>query len=341
MDARKKMDSNSGRVSRFVHTILNDFLYQHSPTSSLSGMTESPGPIPASTLLALRSLLLNLPGNVPLAERFRKLFTLKNIGKFNKNPDLMLRTMETPEILISDAVVHIIAQGFTDPSALLKHELAYVLGQMGNPGAIKVLEGVLQDEKQDAMVRHEVCFGVVFSGVFLIHCFCQAAEALGALSSASSEPLLRQYLNDKERCVRETCQVALARIDWARSNNVESKDDTSPSPPYVECPSPSRHFQTSFPRQFTSTDPAPPEAIPSNLSNHALLDQIKSLQQKLTCSQLPLFDRYRAMFALRDIAGSNSTDIQKAAVDALTTGFDDDSELFKYVRNLNMNSTFC
>ena len=37
---------------------------------------------------------------------------------------------------------------------------------------------------------------------------------------------------------------------------------------------------------------------------------------------LPLFDRYRAMFALRNI-GTNP------AVDALSSGFEDDSELFK------------
>lgn len=63
----------------------------------------------------------------------------------------------------------------------MKHELAYVLGQMGNMGAVPVLENVLGDMKQDAMVRHE------------------AAEALGALSSTTSEPVLKQYLNDEER----------------------------------------------------------------------------------------------------------------------------------------------
>jgi hypothetical protein len=46
---------------------------------------------------------------------------------------------------------------FVDPSALLKHELAYVLGQMKNPYAIPILNKTLEDLTEDPMVRHEVC----------------------------------------------------------------------------------------------------------------------------------------------------------------------------------------
>lgn len=46
--------------------------------------------------------------------------------------------------------------GFADESALLKHELAYCLGQMNKTSALPVLEAVLADEKEDPMVRHEV-----------------------------------------------------------------------------------------------------------------------------------------------------------------------------------------
>ena len=46
--------------------------------------------------------------------------------------------------------------GFADESALLKHELAYCLGQMKNTNALPVLESVLANEKEDPMVRHEV-----------------------------------------------------------------------------------------------------------------------------------------------------------------------------------------
>lgn len=48
--------------------------------------------------------------------------------------------------------------GFADESPLLKHELAYVLGQIGDHSAVPHLEAVLRDENkfQGEMVRHEV-----------------------------------------------------------------------------------------------------------------------------------------------------------------------------------------
>jgi deoxyhypusine monooxygenase len=48
--------------------------------------------------------------------------------------------------------------GFRDESELLKHELAYVLGQTKNLHAVKPLEQVLEDPKQQEIVRHEVGF---------------------------------------------------------------------------------------------------------------------------------------------------------------------------------------
>lgn len=48
--------------------------------------------------------------------------------------------------------------GFADKNTLLKHELAYVLGQMGNVDALPILESVVEDLKQHPMVRHEVRF---------------------------------------------------------------------------------------------------------------------------------------------------------------------------------------
>lgn len=46
--------------------------------------------------------------------------------------------------------------GFADHSALLKHELAYVLGQINDTHAIPILSSTLADKKEDPMVRHEV-----------------------------------------------------------------------------------------------------------------------------------------------------------------------------------------
>ena len=45
----------------------------------------------------------------------------------------------------------------------------------------------------------------------------QAAEALGAISAESALPILREYLNDEERAVRETCEIAIDKIIWDHS----------------------------------------------------------------------------------------------------------------------------
>lgn len=55
------------------------------------------------------------------------------------------------------------------------------------------------------------------------------------------------------------------------------------------------------------------------------------LREKLLNKQLPLFERYRAMFALRNIG-------TPGAVNALAAGFSDDSALFKYAPSLQMTT---
>lgn len=110
---------------------------------------------------SLAASLLNTKGSVPLHERFRALFTLKSL----KTP----RAIE----IISEGELHLHQAlhegrlmmfgwvrwltGLKDESALLKHELAYCLGQIGDERALPVLQNVLGNMKEDPMVRHEVC----------------------------------------------------------------------------------------------------------------------------------------------------------------------------------------
>ena len=74
--------------------------------------------------------------STPLADRFRALFTLKNLG--------------------GPAAIEAIGRGFSDPEngALIKHELAYCLGQMGDASAIPILTTVLTTVDEDPMVRN-------------------------------------------------------------------------------------------------------------------------------------------------------------------------------------------
>eukprot|EP00468_Gymnochlora_sp_CCMP2014_P005012 CAMPEP_0167752024 /NCGR_PEP_ID=MMETSP0110_2-20121227/6903_1 /TAXON_ID=629695 /ORGANISM="Gymnochlora sp., Strain CCMP2014" /LENGTH=462 /DNA_ID=CAMNT_0007637583 /DNA_START=1134 /DNA_END=2522 /DNA_ORIENTATION=+ len=95
-----------------------------------------------------------------------------------------------------------LARAFADKSAIVKHEIAYVMGQMRMSESIPFLETVLKDEKEHAMVRHE------------------AAEALGSISTTESVKILEGFKNDKARIVSESCKVALdIADDWTHMNS--------------------------------------------------------------------------------------------------------------------------
>ncbi len=40
---------------------------------------------------------------------------------------------------------------------------------------------------------------------------------MGAISASDSLSILRKYLGDAERTVRETCEIAIAKIEWDNS----------------------------------------------------------------------------------------------------------------------------
>nr|NVI76157.1 nero [Cucujiformia] len=148
----------------------------------------------------------------------------------------------------------------------------YCFGQMQDEASMNILISVLEDEKQEAMVRHE------------------AAEALGAIGSERALTYLQKYKNDSVTEVAETCELALDRINWLKTSN----DKNSKS-------------------YYNTVDPAPP--APSK--------DIKELKSILINEKISLFDRYRAMFALRDIG---SDDAITALGEALKCG----SSLFKH-----------
>jgi len=45
---------------------------------------------------------------------------------------------------------------------------------------------------------------------------------MGAISDASSIEVLKEFLNDSARCVRETCEIAISKIQW--DNSEEGKE---------------------------------------------------------------------------------------------------------------------
>lgn len=68
----------------------------------------------------------------------------------------------------------------------------------------------------------------------------QAAEAMGAISSTTSIPILREHLSDPNRSVRETCEIALAKINWDNSEEGRKHLATMESPDIIPCVCPFR-----------------------------------------------------------------------------------------------------
>ena len=141
---------------------------------------------PAATIATLRESLCS--ETTPLPVRFRALFSLKHLSTHSEEEHVL-------------AAIDAIAAAFVSDSALLKHELAYCLGQSGNLAAREPLCKVLSNLDEDPMCRHE------------------AAEALGALGDAGSLEILRKFRDSKDECVavKETCELAVDRIEWENS----------------------------------------------------------------------------------------------------------------------------
>lgn len=223
--------------------------------------------VDAASIEELKDILCNKSGDVGLANRFRALFNLKCIGAESSDEETVHKAIDY------------IASCFGDSSELLKHEVAYVLGQIRNIHANQYLAQVLEDKNQQIMVRHE------------------AAEAMGAIGDAKSLELLEQYFKeDPDVEIRQTCELAIERIRWENSESANKEILEKSS--------------------FTSIDPAPP--MPTNTES-----KIEKLQAILNNQETPLFERYRAMFRLRDLATDE-------ACLALATGLDDPSALFKH-----------
>ena len=153
---------------------------QQRPATSEYGSVDPAPPSTTVQLKELRTILLD--EDQKMFQRMRSVFKLRNI----RSPESCL----------------ILCEAFNSESALLRHELAYVLGQMQMDEALPTLIRILSDDKEHVMVRHE------------------AAEALGAIGNPQAIPTLQQFLTDEHIEVSESCEVALDLLDWVHNSNV-------------------------------------------------------------------------------------------------------------------------
>lgn len=100
-------------------------------------------------------------------------------------------------------------------------------------------------------------------------------EALGAIGESTVIPLLEKYSKDPVSEVAETCELALSRLRWLETNSNAESLQKNP---------------------YSTIDPAPSlEITDVDILKKILLDPNESL-----------FNRYRAMFSLRNMGTTES-----------------------------------
>jgi deoxyhypusine monooxygenase len=150
-------------------------------------------PLPQSTetpsIPELEKTLLDT--SLPLFQRYRAMFALRDLSS-------------PPDLPTAVPAVQALARGFSDPSALFRHEIAFVFGQLSHPASIPSLTETLSNTKEASMVRHE------------------AAEALGSLGDEEGvEDTLKKFLDDPEQVVRDSVIVALDMAEFEKNGEVE------------------------------------------------------------------------------------------------------------------------
>ena len=118
----------------------------------------------------------------------------------------------------------------------------------------------------------------------------EAGEALGAIGDPIILPVLQKFVYDISNEVAETCQIAIDKLLWLQENKSFVDNNL-----------------------YASIDPAP-ATCEGNIDKWSM---------QLCNSSVSLFDRYRALFALRNMGGVK-------AVQALAKGLSDSSVLFKH-----------
>ena len=127
--------------------------------------------------------------------------------------------------------------------------------------------------------------------------------------------MLHKYNDDLEQpeVVRQTCELAIAKILHEQSKVTTTKTTTTTTSTTANT---TATTDAPISGKYSSVDPAPP--LP-DAEEHST----RVLETILLDAQLPLFERYRAMFSLRDRGGRD-------AVLSLAKGFRDSSALFRH-----------
>ena len=234
------------------------------------------GPIerPASPAVIENLARVIVDPTISLPDRYKVLFSLRNVTG----------PAATAALLAALTVPHV--------GDLFRHDVAFCLGQRRDPAAIETLLAILRDESDHSMVRHE------------------AAEALASVGSSGSGSggrlpgpdeegeapttstnstihaslldVVRAHVDDPVREVAETCKLALEKIAYTERLAKGEEPPRADENPYY------------------SVDPTPayPKATPLSELRAILLDEGASM-----------FDRYQALFGIRNRGGDEAVDV--------------------------------
>ena len=172
-------------------------------TASKFASVDPAPPLPCSSVDAL--LLRLCDGSLSLYERYRAMFSLRNLGS-------------------AEAVAALSEALSSSSSPVFRHELCYVMGQMQHPAALPCLQRLLADRSEHAMVRHE------------------AAEAIGSIAADECEAVLRPFAQpaaEDDLIVRQSCDVALDLAEYWNSDEtctaLQEPDDDDDEAQTADC----------------------------------------------------------------------------------------------------------
>jgi deoxyhypusine monooxygenase len=175
--------------------------------------------------------------------------------------------------------------------------------------AVKALEEALITEKSSDLLRHEVCYcfgqmteteenrkeieNFLFKEVFenpkkydpiVLH---EAAEALGNINSDHNLFLLEKFLNYEEDIIKETCEISVENINWMKSTNYGETEGLN-----------------KLNLKYHTNDPSPP----FNFTNEKYSD-IQKIKKIMHDEKETLFNRYRALFTLREFNNDEAVQV--------------------------------
>eukprot|EP01054_Gregarina_sp_Poly1_P000390 Gregarina_sp_Poly_1__389@NODE_1097_length_5104_cov_220_281318_g761_i0_p1_GENE_NODE_1097_length_5104_cov_220_281318_g761_i0NODE_1097_length_5104_cov_220_281318_g761_i0_p1_ORF_typecomplete_len354_score69_90HEAT_2/PF13646_6/5_8e15HEAT_2/PF13646_6/3HEAT_2/PF13646_6/1e12HEAT_PBS/PF03130_16/29HEAT_PBS/PF03130_16/0_93HEAT_PBS/PF03130_16/0_21HEAT_PBS/PF03130_16/0_2HEAT_PBS/PF03130_16/1_7e02HEAT_PBS/PF03130_16/0_034HEAT/PF02985_22/5_4e03HEAT/PF02985_22/0_37HEAT/PF02985_22/31HEAT/PF02985_22/2_7e02HEAT_EZ/ len=213
------------------------------------------------------------------------------------------RHYDNPEAIVA------LKEALKHHSVLLRHEVAYVMGQMTQPTALPVLIDLLDNTEEHPMVRHE------------------AAEGIAALGLTSPEAFeaIQRHMNDSNVAVAETCYLAFKGLQRTLEKEIRlGKKNAKPS----WDPAKGFYIFTASKRQETNaamgTDCERIEKLDKSTfgtcdpaeGDLAMQRQecVAELRNILLDEKADLWDRYIAMFTLRNVATEQAA---QALADAL------------------------